>query len=169
MKIIKTKSEIQLNEKIIIIDSEEKTARSIIASLKNKDFKGKIGVFAKENKFNRRAIETLDIDYLFFQPFERKDTLKQRDSGLNHIIAKEAAKNKITIVIEISRLRKLKSKEKALSISRQIQNIKICRKAKCQIKIHDFDGKVNNHGLKSLATSLGMSSQQVKDSIIQNS
>ncbi len=170
MKIIQSKKEIpeNINKKILLIDSDEKTARAIIASLKQKKFKNKIGVFAQDNKFNRRAIETLNIDYLLFSEFKnKKNTLKQRDSGLNHVIAKEAAQKNIAIVIEISRLRKQNQREQAETISKIIQNIKICRKAKCKIKIYDLDKKSNNYDLKAFATSLGMSSQQTKNAVIQ--
>ena len=117
MKTITNKSQITKQEPdIYILDSDEKTARSIIASLKQKSSKAKIAVLGRDNHFNRRALETLKINYLISperepQPGQRKDTLKQRDSGLNHVLAKLATKNKIAIVIDFSEINSIKSKK----------------------------------------------------------
>ena len=47
-----------------LIESSESEARRIIASLKDKKFLGVICLRGKDDAFNRRAIETLKIDYL---------------------------------------------------------------------------------------------------------
>ena len=152
---------------IYIIDAIEKTARAIIASLKQKNTKAEIAIKGRDNLFNRRAIETLKIDYLISPETEtpkspRKDTLKQRDSGLNHVIAKTAAKNKIQIIIDYQDINNIKNpKQKALRLARIIQNIKICRKAKCKIKIWDTKNQEDKFTLQSFGQSLGMSSQQI--------
>ena len=165
LKKIKSKKEISDKDKCdgYLIDADEKTVRSIIASLKNKGKKKIIvGVLGREGDFNRRALETLKINYLVSPELgERRDTLKQRDSGLNHVLAKIAKKNKIAIIIDFSDINKLKGKAKALRLARIIQNIKICRKAGCEIKIWDLDGKSDELALKSFGFSLGMSSGQV--------
>ena len=172
LKQITNKSQITKQEPdTYILDSDEKTARSIITSLKQKNFKGKIAVLGRDNLFNRRALETLNIDFFIspereLKPGQRKDTLKQRDSGLNHILGKIAAKNKIAIVIDFPSIQKIQNKkQKALRLARVIQNIKICRKAKCLIKIWDLTNKSNSRILKSFGFSLGMSSQQVKSAV----
>jgi len=168
-KKIKSKKDISGSDKVsgYLIDADEKTARSVIASLKEKKFSGKTGVFGRDDNFNRRALETLKIDYLISpevsKQIPRRDTLKQRDSGLNHVLAKIARQNKIEIVIDFSDANKLKGKEKALRLGRIIQNIKICRKAGCKIKIWDLDNKADEKSLKAFGFSLGMSSQQVSE------
>ncbi len=146
-----------------LIDADEKTARSIIASLKSKGKTDKvIAVLGRDNTFNRRALETLQIDYLVSPELgERKDTLHQRDSGLNHVLAKIAKEKDIAIVIDFKDWNSIKDKkEKARRLARIIQNVKICRKAKCKIKIWGSDDK---RLLKSFGFSLGMSSEQVRD------
>ncbi|MBT3397563.1 hypothetical protein HOA55_03775 [archaeon] len=141
-----------------LINAPEKEARRIIESLKQKKSNKIIAILGRDDAFNRRAIETLKINYLFSPELgDRKDTLKQRDSGLNHVLAKLAKEKGIQIVIDFDEVSKLKGKEKALRIARVIQNIKICRKAKCGIKII---GNAEEKELKSFGTSLGMSSPQ---------
>ena len=168
-ELIKSKNEISGKVDGYLIDADEKVARGIVASLKNKKFSGKIAVFGRDDNFNRRALETLKIDYLVSPELgERKDTLKQRDSGLNHVLAKIAKTNKIVIVIDFVDVNKLKGKAKALRLARVIQNIKICRRAKCKMEIWDLSGKGNEKALKAFGFSLGMSSQQVKEAVNKN-
>ena len=164
-KTITSKQEIKPTDKCdaYLIKANEKTARSIISSLQNKKSKNQIILQGNDDAFNRRAIETLKINYLISpEKFTGKDTLKQRDSGLNHVLAKEAAKKNIVILIDFADIQKIKDKkQKALRLGKIIQNIKICRRAKCKIKILGEDKKA----LESFAFSLGMSSQQVKEII----
>jgi RNase P/RNase MRP subunit p30 len=148
-----------------LLNTSEKEARRIIESLKQKKSKKVIAILGRDDAFNRRAIETLKIKYLVSPELgERRDTLKQRDSGLNHVIAKLAKGKDISIIIDFSSIAKLSPKEKALRLSRIIQNIKICRKAKCDVKIASMARKKSELSgekeRKSLAFSLGMSSPQ---------
>ncbi len=147
-----------------LIDAPEKEARKIIASFKDKSIKKKIALVGRDDAFNRRAVETLKIDYLVSPERDvKRDGLKQRDSGINHVVAKMAKKKDISIVIDFDEIKKLKGKEKALRLARIMQNIKICRKAKCDIKIlGNIDDK---KGLISFVMSLGMSSSQARDAL----
>jgi len=166
-KKIKSKSDISVKDNcdIYLIDADEKIARSIIASLKDSKSKKKIGILGRDDGFNRRAVETLKIDYLVSpERGDKKDSLKQRDSGINHVVAKEAKEKGIVIVIDFDEISKLGKKEKALRISRIIQNVKICRKAGCKFEI--WSDSVDEKGLKAFGESLGMSSLQVRDAII---
>lgn len=151
-----------------LIKASEKTARSIIASLKDKKLHKLLAFQGGDDAFNRRAIETLDINYLISPEGSKKiDNLKQRDSGLNHVTAKAAAKKGIKILVDLSEISRLEKKEKSLRISRIIQNIKICRKASCNIRIVSLAKNkkevVDELGRKSFGTSLGMSSSEVRD------
>ncbi|MFA5060968.1 MAG: RNase P subunit p30 family protein [Candidatus Pacearchaeota archaeon] len=167
LKKISNKSEISSKDSCegYLIDTNEKESRRIIDFLKGK--KKILAVLGRDNSFNRRAIETLKIDYLVSPEIgERKDTLKQKDSGLNHIIAKESAKKGIAIVIPLFEISKIDKEKKALRLSRIAQNIKICRRAKCEIKIanlsEDKKNLINEIGRRSLGLSLGMSTEQAK-------
>jgi RNase P/RNase MRP subunit p30 len=172
LKKIKSKQDIKSNDTCggYLIKSSEKNVRSIIASLASKKEKKVIALLGEDDAFNRRAIETLKINYLVSpERGFKKDTLKQRDSGLNHVVAKEAKKKGIAIIINFSEIPSLKGKEKAIRLEKIIQNIKICRKAGCKIKIASLaKDKISTTGKnerKALGTSLGMSSEQTKNSI----
>lgn len=150
-----------------LIKSSENETRKIVDSLKSS---GKIiAVYGGDDFFNRRIVETMKINYLVSpESGDKKDSLKQRDSGINHVVAKEAAKKKIDIVISMNEISKIFGKERAKRISRVIQNIKICRKAKCDLKLSSL-GKNEKEvfdevGRRSFGISLGMSSEQVRDS-----
>ncbi|MCK4997264.1 hypothetical protein KAS08_03080 [Candidatus Pacearchaeota archaeon] len=170
LKKIKSKSEISetSDQDGYLIESSEKEARRIIESVKSS---GKvIALVGGDDAFNRRAIETLRINYLVSpEGGYKKDTLKQRDSGLNHVLAKEAVKKNISIVVDLSGISKLKGKEKALRLEKIIQNIKICRKVNCKIKIanlaNDKKNIVDEKGRISFGVSLGMDSVQSSEAI----
>jgi RNase P/RNase MRP subunit p30 len=149
-----------------LMDSDEKEVRKITESLKNKKLKKLIFVKAKDDLFNRRMIETCHINALVSLELNKeRDTLKQRSSGFNHVIAKEASKKGVSIIIDFSALEKLEKKEKAKAIAKIIQNINICKKNNCNIKIASFarnkNELKNEIQLKAFLFSLGASSQQV--------
>jgi ribonuclease P/MRP protein subunit RPP1 len=153
-----------------LIESSEAEARRIIESLKAQKIKKKIAFVGGDDSFNRRALEKLKIDYLVSPEAKTGfDTLKQRDSGLNHVTAKIAAKNKIGIVFDVGEISKLDGKDLAVRLEKIIQNIKIARRAKCSIKIASFgrDKKevVSEIARRSFGVSLGMSSSQSRDCV----
>lgn len=168
---IKVSSKSQLpkelaEKELILIDTNgnEKEARRILDSLKGK--KARLAIYGHSDLFNRRVVETMKITFLINPEkllLDKKDTLKQRDSGMNHVVAKEMAKNRVVLLIDLDYLENLKPKDKAITISRIIQDIKICRKAKCEIKFLQTE---NKKGLEAIGFSLGMSSQQVKEAFI---
>jgi hypothetical protein len=56
------------------------------------------------------------------------------------------------------------AKDKALILARIIQNIKVCRKAKCSIKI--LSNGRDKKDIEAFASSIGMSSQQVSEAFL---
>jgi ribonuclease P/MRP protein subunit RPP1 len=171
LKKISSKSEINVDEICdgYLIDADEKECRKIVEFLRGK--KKVIGVFGRDNIFNRRAVETLKVNFLVSpERGPRKDSLKQRDSGLNKVVAKEALKNKIAIVISLSELSGLSEKEKALKLEKMIQNIEICKKSECDIKIASLATQkekiIDEKARKAFGMSLGMSSLQSKNSAV---
>ncbi len=151
-----------------LIRSDEKGTRRIIDSIKNSN--KIIAVYGGDDSFNRRVVETMKISYLVSpEAGDKRDSLKQRDSGINHVVAKEAVKKKIAVVISMNEVSKLTGKDKARRVSRIIQNIKICRKGGCFVKIASLGRSENDVfdviGRQSFGTSLGMSSQQVSESV----
>ncbi len=175
LKPIKNKNDIKKDKEYngYLINASEKQVRAIIDSLKSTKSNKLIAVIGRDDVFNRRVIETCKIDYLVSpERGFRRDSVKQRDSGLNHVIAKEAGKRKISIVINFSELfdeGNRKKKERAEILARIMQNIKICRRAKCKIKIATLaktkEQLRTENELGSFGFSLGMSSQQVKEGV----
>lgn len=169
-KKVKLKSEISKENSCdgFLIDSSEKEARRIVESLKGSG--KKIAMKGGDDVFNRRIIETLKINYLVSpERGAKKNNLKQRDSGINHVVAKEAAKRGIVIVIDMSEIAKLDKMEKVFRLERLIQNVKICRKVGCGIKIVSLAKNKNNiideKSRTSFGISLGMSSKQSSDAV----
>ena len=151
-----------------LIDADEKMARRIVECLRG--CKKKIGVGGGDDAFNRRVIETLRVDYLVSpERGIKKDSLKQRDSGINHVVAKLAKEKGILIVVDFNEVGKLRGKEKAMRLGKIIQNMKVCRKAGCGIRIASFgsneDEIVDEKSRKAFGFSLGMSSKQVAESV----
>ena len=95
--------------------------------------------------------------------------MKQRDSGLNHVIAKLSKEKEISIIIDMNEIRRLEGKERALRLEKIIQNIKICRKAFCNIKIASMaetkKDLISEKERMSIGVSLGMSSIQSSEAV----
>lgn len=190
LKKVKSKSEISKDDKCdgYLIESSEKEARRIVESLKVND-EGKIvegggkkfliGVGGGDDAFNRRVVESLRVDYLVSpERGFKKDSLKQRDSGLNHVVAKIARDKGILIVVNFNEVSKLsskddsaepKGKELALRLGRLVQNVRVCRKAGCGVRIGSFglkEGEVfGEKERRAFGESLGMSSKQSVESV----
>ncbi len=120
-------------------------------------------VKAHNDEFNRKMLEYGKFDILL-SPEEgnRKDSVRYVDSGLNTVLARIAKKSKTAIGIDLQEISKKDKKEKAVLLSKTIENIKICRKA----KVSFFALNANDEkGAVSLLSTLGASSQQAKESI----
>ncbi len=119
-------------------------------------------VQAKDDEFNRKALEYGKFDILLSPELgERKTKLRQSDSGLNHVLAKIAAKNKIAIGINLDEIRAMPKENKAMTLTKIKQNIAICRKAKTQLAIVTKDKKE----ALILILTLGASTQQASEAI----
>jgi len=120
-------------------------------------------VKAQNDDFDRKLLEYGKFDILIgIETEKRKNTLRQLDSGFNHILSKIASKNNINLGIDLEEVSKLEKKEKAIILARIIQNIKICRKAKTRLAILNAkDKKDAFHFL----ISLGASTQQAREAL----
>ena len=120
-------------------------------------------VKAHNDSFNRKVLEYGKFDtILSIEAGKKSDSLKQIDSGLNHILAKIASKNKISIGIDLKEIESLEPKEKAVRLSKIRQNIEICKKSKTPLKVINSNNKTLSF---NLLTSLGASTQQAKQAI----
>ena|SRR3989344_1992784 len=118
-----------------------------------------ITIQSQDLEFNRKILEYGKFDVLLFpeETNQKKDKLRQLDIGLNHIMAKIAAKNNISIGINLKKIRESDKKEKAVLLSRITEIIKTCRKTQAKMKAINYDDKKN---VFELFISLGASTLQ---------
>lgn len=129
-------------------------ARKEILKLKKEN--KEIIVLAKDDNFNRKIFEMKNVDIVVGLEFGKRDKLKQRNSGMNEIIAKLAKNNNIKIGIDVNRIQKLNKLDKGRVLSRIIQNIRLCRRTCAEIKILNAEFKEAS----SFILSLGGSTKQ---------
>ena len=120
-------------------------------------------VRARDFIFNRAAIEQKLVDILVFPSIaSKKDSLKYLDSGMNSIALKIAARNKVSIGIDINALRSFGRKELGEEVARLSQTIATCRK--CMVKLA-YTGGRNKLNSIALLRSLGASTDQAARAI----
>ena len=135
-------------------------ARKAIDKADEKKKKGcRVIVQAQDEEFNRKILENKKVDVLLSPELTGKDKLKERGSGLNEVLCKIAVQNKIKIGINIEDLKKVEGKERAILLSRIIQNLKLCKRTKTKI---EFFGDYDKKDLFSLLLTLGASTSQAK-------
>ncbi len=113
-----------------------------------------------DDELNRKVAEKLAVDVLAIPLSGRKDFSKQRNSGLNEVVARIVKKNGIKIGIFLDEI--IFSKEKEKIISRVRQNIKLCNKNKVEMIFIEGKEKRNSVLLKSLGSTLGMPTWMIK-------
>jgi len=126
--------------------------------------KGKTIIFSSnDDELNRKILEKEGIDVLLLKQAKRKDFQKQRNSGLNQVLAKVAKKKNITIGVDLDEIILNKDQQKSEILARVKQNIKLCNKHKLKMKfISPSNIKRNSHDIKALGLVLGMPTQIVK-------
>ena len=147
----------------IINTSNLNQARKQIQELKKEN--KEVIVKAQDNEFNRKILENKDV-HIFLNPHlhDRKNKLKQRDSGLNEILCKLATKNNIEIGISLKEITQLPKNEKATILSRIIQNIKLCKRTKTKIIIYPKKD-YKKQDIMSFFLTLNASTKQAKEAI----
>jgi RNase P/RNase MRP subunit p30 len=145
---------------MINTDNLEIARKEIDKLLKSKK---KVIILGKSIEFNRKILENKKVNTLIISHKEKKDKLRQRDSGLNQVLCKIARENNITIAFDFSELEGEK-KEKALLLARLIQNIKLCRKYKTKFII--LSNKKEKDSLFSFLLTLGCDTKTAKEALI---
>lgn len=127
-----------------------------------KENKPKI-VLAQNLEFNRKILEKADFD-IFLSPENNttNTTIRNIDSGLNHVLCKIASKKGIKIGIDLRNLRNLENKKKAMVLEKIIKNIKLCRKYKVQLALNGIKEKSD---ASAFLLSLGASTEQVSKAL----
>jgi len=126
----------------------------------------KIAVLSQDDEFNRKILESRKIHlFLINEELESKEYSKQRNSGLNEVLAELAAKNKIKIGIDIEKIRKKDKKEQARSIARLAQNILLCKKANAEMIIFSQNELKDKRAIASLLLTLGLDTKRTEKAV----
>jgi len=144
---------------ILIQDSDFNQIRKKIKENPNKKI-----IFSSDNdELNRKVLEKEKIDILLLNQAHRKDKLKQRNSGLNSVLAKIAKKNNIIIGINLDEIIESKEKQKREILARVKQNIMLCNKNNLRMEFIALKNKNkrNFYDLKSLGLVLGMPTKMI--------
>lgn len=150
---------------MIISSTNLQEIRNQIQKLKKANPHEKIIIKARDEEFNRKIFEIKGVDILLSPEIHdsnnRKDKLKQRDSGLNEFLCKLAAKNNIKIGISVQEIKSLSAIQKAKVIARIMQNIKLCKRTKTQIILWP-ENKYKSQDITAFITTLKGSTEQAK-------
>jgi ribonuclease P/MRP protein subunit RPP1 len=114
-------------------------------------------------KLNRKACETPEVNILTHPEFERQD------SGLNHILVKLAAKNRVAIEINFREILISSKATRAKILAHMRKNIKLVKKFKAPLIL--CSGAISHFELRSplslisIATQLGLELDEAKKAI----
>jgi len=173
-----------MKETISIEENNFEKARKIINQNKDKQ----IIFTSDDDELNRKILEKLEINVLLLKQSKRKDFQKQRNSGLNQVLAKIAKKKNITIGIDLDEIIEstpqaytkearepanagpekssskisTKGKNKSDILARIKQNIKLCNKNKLKMKFISEKYKRGIYDLKSIGLILSMPTWMTK-------
>jgi len=113
-------------------------------------------------EFNRKILENKKVNALVLRHREQKDSLKERGSGLNQVLAKIARDNNKVILIDFLEIISTEGIEKAKILGRLIQNIMLLQKYNVKAGIINKQGR-DNYDLFSLLLTLGANTKFSKD------
>ena len=145
-------------ETFIINEKDFSKARDLIR--KNRD--KKLVFSSDDDELARKILEKEDVQIYMPILFYKKDRQKQRESGLDHVMAKIAKKKNILIGINLREIISARGTKKAEILARISQNIKTCNKNKLKMVFLDF-GEKNVYDLKSFGLVLGMPTWMTKE------
>ncbi|MBI3334734.1 hypothetical protein HYZ97_04565 [Candidatus Pacearchaeota archaeon] len=124
--------------------------------------KGRRIVRAQDSAFNRSILEQGKAEVLLSPERMQSDSLRSIGSGVNHVLAKIATKNKIALGIDLIELRQLSVQKKAQRLARIRDIISTCRRAGTRLAVH---GASDTMSKTSLLRALGASSQQASEAL----
>jgi|SRR3989344_4404072 len=144
----------------MITETNSSKAKQLIKNSKSSE----LVIQSQTHEFNRSVIEYGKFSYLLFPNISIKTQrkLKTIDSGLDRVSAKAAAKNKITILYDLSKLHPLNKKFLAFELEKLMEIIKLCKKNNVKFRILNYKEDKNAF---AFLTSLKASSQQVKQAL----
>ena len=124
-------------------------------------------ILGSTDEINRIALEDKRVSMLLSPESDKtKDFMKYRNSGLNQVLCKLAVKNNSFIGISFDSVRASKGLKRAEKIGKILQNAYLCRRYGAKIILASFGKKpYSPHILRSFASSIGMSTNQAKQSL----
>lgn len=137
-------------ERIILSEANFSRLREIVKKNSDKE----IVFTSNDDDLNRKVIEKLPIQILLIPLEERKDYMKQRNSGFNEVMARVMKEKGIKLGLNLDEIIDSKNKERILA--RLKQNIFLCNKFKIKVIFLEGKYKRNFHELKSLLLVLGL-------------
>lgn len=157
-------------EVVDIIDEKDMNkARSQIDKKSSISDKEKIFVLSQDDNFNRKILEHKKLDALVLTDSKLKRSLRHENSGLNHVTCKIAADKNKPIIINLSDILSKKGKERAISLEKLRQNIKLCKKAKTKLFVASFAKTEKQlrdaYDIFALCISLGMPTDMAKNAV----
>lgn len=119
----------------------------------------------------RKNFESNKIKMFFdLENLQERDFIHQRNSGLNHILAKIAHDKDKIIGFNFSTILNAPPEKKALILGRMRQNVKLCRKYKVKMFLGSFASEPfelrSNYELRAFGYIIGMNPKEVKDSLV---
>lgn len=142
---------------------QENTFEKVRNKIKEINSKERIIFSSEDDELNRKVLEKLKIDICLLNQQQRKDFLKQRNSGLNQVLAKIAKKNKIIIGINLDEIILAKGLDKSKILARVKQNITLCNKNKVNMIFISKTFKRDKYSLVALGATLGMPTWMTKE------
>lgn len=123
------------------------------------------------NDGSRANFESKQINMFFdLENHNERDFIHQRNSGLNHILAKIAHDKEKIIGFNFSTILNASSEKRALLLGRMRQNVKLCRKYNVKMFIGSFASEPfelrGKYELKSFGSMIGMNPKELKESLI---
>lgn len=149
--------------KIVIVSADNfDKFRKECRVLREKERRKLVGFTTTDDELARKILEKEKVDIYMPMLFYRKDRQKQRESGLDHVMARLAKKNDVAIGVNLREILTANKKDKAEILARISQNVKLCNKNKLKMVFID-SGEKDALDLKSLGSVLGMPTWMMKD------
>jgi hypothetical protein len=126
-----------------------------------------IMTFVRCSDSDRAVLEQGAADVLFgAESTQPKDYMHQRGSGMNHVLAELARKNKVALGFSFASILGVTDGDRARILGRMMQNIALCRKYKVKMVVGSFAAdpwKMRSpHDVQSFFVELGMHPSEAK-------
>lgn len=122
---------------------------------------------------NRLASDCWEVDMIGSpERHNERDFMHQMNSGIDYVIARACAEKGIAIEFRFANVLGSRGRKRAQVLARMAQNVRICRKAGCDMVI--TSGSRDNHGLRAprdliaFGIVIGMSLKEAKAAVSEN-